>query len=62
MDQKVKIKMAEEDLKMEIHEASASVKMLDKKLEALIQILEKEGITTKDEVEEKTSGLLGGQD
>jgi hypothetical protein len=46
----------------EIKENKARIEMLDKRIDAITKILVKEGITTKEEVEESTKELIGGKD
>jgi hypothetical protein len=54
--------MTENDINSEVKENRADLEMLNKKLDALIEILKKEGITSKEEVEDMAKNIIMGTD
>jgi len=51
-----------DDIKETVKESKADIQFLAKKLDAVIKILEKEGVLTKAEVEARVKGDIEGDD
>jgi hypothetical protein len=47
---------------LQICENKANIELLEKRLDAIIKILNKEGITTKEEVESMTKDMIEGRE
>lgn len=54
--------MGDFDLQMEVKENKANIQMLSNKLNALIEILKKEGVTTQEEVEAIVKEMMEKKD
>jgi hypothetical protein len=54
--------MTDLDTQVEVKESKAKIAVLENKINALVKILEKEGITTKEEVEESTKRIIDGEE